>query len=127
MLSLRKFELISFLFVRFHYSKCLFSKLKSNFRLAAFFRPSGSEVQRQVSTVLRQYFALPLIKHRHMKAEVERMERELRQLSLKCTGVVARRLNKFHNYVVSYWLQHQGASTISVCGAIHKTNNICER
>jgi len=112
---------------RFHYSKCLFSKLKSKFGLAAFFRPSGKSLHNQISYLLRQFFALPLLKPHHIKGEVQRLEQEMKKISRFCTKDVARRLNKFVNYFISYWCRLMGASTISVAGCDHKTNNVIER
>lgn len=112
---------------RFHFSKCLFSKLKSKFGLAAFFRPSGRPLHNQISVLLRQFFALPLLKPHHVKGEVQRLEAELRTISRLCTKDVAKRLNKFTNYVINFWCRLMGASTISVAGCDHKTNNVIER
>jgi hypothetical protein len=39
----------------------------------------------------------------------------------------ARRINLFHNYVVSYWCRHIGPDSFSVFGAEHTTNNRLER
>ena len=62
-----------------------------------------------------------------MKPEVERLERELRQLSTHVAVTVAERLNRFHLYVVNYWMNLMGPVNISVAGALHKTNNVLER
>ena len=114
-------------FCRFHFAKALFAKLKGKFRLASFFRPKGSDVAKKISHVIRQYFAIPLLRVDHFKREVDRLGEELRQLSQKVTPLEASRLNKFHNYFVSYWCRLQGADHISVFGATHTTNNIIER
>lgn len=112
---------------RFHFSKCLFSKLKSKFGLAAFIRPSGKPRHNQISFLLRQFFSLPLLKPQHIRGEVQRLESELKTISRLHTKDVARRLNKFCNYVISYWCRLMGADTISVAGCDHKTNNVIER
>jgi len=62
-----------------------------------------------------------------MKAEVERLEKELQQLSGHVAHTVAERLNRFHIYVVNYWMNLMGPINISVAGALHKTNNVIER
>ncbi len=62
-----------------------------------------------------------------MKGELERLEKELRQLSEHVSSTVAERLNKFHNYVVDYWMNLIGPTNLSVAGALHKTNNMLER
>lgn len=112
---------------RFHFAKALFAKLKSKFRLAGLFRRNGSVIQQKLSSLLRQYFGLPLLKHQHMRGELERLERELRQVCRHQTPEIAERINGFHNYVITYWMSLQGSYTISVEGAQHKTNNIAER
>lgn len=112
---------------RFHFSKCLFSKMKSKFGLAGFFRPSGRSLHNQISLLLRQFFALPLLKPQHVRGEVERLEGEMKRISRFTTKDVARRLNKFCNYIVGFWCRLMGANTISVAGCEHKTNNVIER
>lgn len=62
-----------------------------------------------------------------MKAEVDRLEKELLNVAAKATPEVRKRLNLFHNYVVSYWMRLLGPATISVAGCDHKTNNVTER
>ena len=62
-----------------------------------------------------------------MKPEIERLERELRQLATHVAPTVAERLNRFHIYVVNYWMNLMGPINISVAGALHKTNNVTER
>jgi rRNA maturation protein Rpf1 len=71
--------------------------------------------------------ALPLLKPHHMRGEVERIEREVKDLTRQLTPDLIRRFNKLHNYVVSYWMRFHGPNNISVHGAQHKTNNISER
>ena len=70
-----------------------------------------------------------MLREAHMRAEVEKLGKQLRAYAT--SGLVsedtARRLNKFHNYVVEFWMAKQGSSTISVAGATHKTNNVIER
>jgi hypothetical protein len=99
----------------------------SKFQLGPFYRPSGSAAQKNISDVLRQYFGLPLLKPNHMRGEVERLEKELRQLSAHVAPTIAERLNKFHLYVVDYWMNFMGPLNLSVAGALHKTNNMIER
>jgi len=117
----------TFLPSRYHFSKALNHKLVTKFNLAPLYRPNGSPPQKRISEVLRQYFGLPLLKPNHMKSEVERLEKELRQLSTHVAPKVAERLNRFHIYVVNYWMNLMGPINISVAGALHKTNNIIER
>jgi hypothetical protein len=62
-----------------------------------------------------------------MRPEVERLEKELRQLATSVAPTIAERLNKFHNYVVDYWMNLMGPTNLSVAGALHKTNNVIER
>lgn len=81
-----------------------------------------------LSHLLRQYFALTLLRPEHMKGEVERLERELReQTLLHCTAADRKSFNRFHNYVVKTWMIGYGPEQISVFGAKHKTNNVIER
>ena len=62
-----------------------------------------------------------------MRQEVERLERELRQVASQVATTVADRLNRFHNYVVDFWMNLMGPKNLSVYGALHKTNNVIER
>ena len=101
--------------------------MKSKFNLGAFYKPRGSPAQQRISHVLRQYFGLPLLKPNHMRGEVERLERQLRELSKEVAPDVAKRLNNFHLYVVDYWMTLIGPTNLSVAGALHKTNNVTER
>jgi len=101
--------------------------MKTKFRLGAFYKPRGSAAQKRISHILRQCFALPLLKANHMKAEVDRLEKELRDLTRHVSTTIAERLNKFHLYVVDYWMRLFGANNLSLAGALHKTNNIIER
>ena len=63
---------------RFHFSKCLFTKLKSKFHLGGFYKPNGSVTQKILSGIIRQYFALPMLREAHMRAEVEKLGKQLR-------------------------------------------------
>jgi len=101
--------------------------LKGKFRLASYFRPKGSEVAKKVSSVLRQYFAIPLLRPEHVKREVDRLGEQLRLLAGRLTPTDSKKLNLFHNYFVSYWCRLMGADRMSVYGATHTTNNILER
>jgi len=101
--------------------------MKSKFGLAGFFRSGGKSLNAQISVLLRQFFALPLLKEHHIKGEVERLEGELKKISRFANKDVARRLNRFVNYIISYWCKLMGARTISVAGCDHKTNNVIER
>lgn len=113
---------------RFHVAKALHSKLKGKFRLGNFYRPKGSALQKKITNIFRQYFAIPLIRHQHMRGEVERLERELRQVAQEVRlPAVARRLNQFHNYFVQFWMRLNGSQTLSVFESPHKTNNLTER
>lgn len=113
-------------FFRYHFARALFHKIKK-LGLSAFYKPRGSAAQKRISNILRQYFALPLLKQNHMKPEVERLERELRSLTRFVTPKIADKLNKFHLYIVNFWMRLFGAKNLSLAGALHKTNNILER
>lgn len=116
------------LYFRFHFSKNLFARIKSKYHLAGYLRSGSSGVNAQLSHRLRQYFALPLLKPEDMRGEVERLEREVRDLVVKnCTRKVVKQFNAFHKYVVNYWMRLHGPANISVFGMQHKTNNITER
>jgi len=101
--------------------------MKGKFGLGPFFRPGKQELQVRISTTLRKYFALPLLKPCHIREQVGNLEAELKSHSRFCTKEVARKLNRFHVYFVDYWMKLQGCETISVVGMAHKTNNIVER
>ena len=106
----------------------MFARIKSKFHLAGFLRCKTNGINAQLSHKLRQYFGLPLLKPEHMKGEVERLEREIRDLVVKnFTKKVVKRFNSFHKYVVNYWMKLIGPANISVFGMHHKTNNITER
>ncbi len=113
---------------RFHYSKNLFAKIKSKFRLAGYLRPTGSEHQKQISHRLRQYFAMPLLKPEDMQPQMNRLKDEMKALVLAhCTPEEQKSFNALHNYIIKTWMIRYGPEEISVFGAIHKTNNVTER
>lgn len=62
-----------------------------------------------------------------MKQEVERLEKQLKQMTTHVAPSIAERLNRFHLYVVDYWMVLFGTINLSVAGATHQTNNIIER
>jgi len=97
--------------------------LKGKFHLGGYYKPNGTQIQRRLSLILRQYFALPMLREVHMRPEVEKLEKELRAIATSglLSEETGRRLNRFHNYVVKFWMAKQGSSTISVLGALHKT------
>ena len=103
--------------------------LKGKFHLGGFYKPKGTQIQRRLLLILQQYFALPMLREVHMRAKVDKLEKELR--AIPTSGLVSeetsRGLNRFHNYMVKFWMAKQGSSTISVSGALHKTNNVIER
>jgi len=112
----------------FHFSKNVFSKIKSKFRLAAYLRPTGSEPQRQLSHRLRQYFALPLLKPEDMYPEMNRLKNEIKELVVQhCTPEEQVAFNSLHNYLIKTWMMRFGPEEISVYNAVHKTNNVTER
>ena len=129
--TLKRYHALDFLCIflssRFHFSKAIYSKIKSRYRLASYFRPRNNQTQIQVSNRLRQYLALPLLKPLHMRSEVERIGNDLKHLTKDMTRDVIKRFNRLHNYVVKYWMRFHGPNNISVNGADHKTNNISER
>jgi len=127
MLKTATIKISTFILRRYHFSGALFHKLVSKFNLGALYRATGSAAQKRISHVLRQYFGIPLLKPNHMKGEIERLERELRALSTHVAPTIAERLNRFHIYVVNYWMNFMGPVNISVAGALHKTNNVIER
>ena len=113
---------------RFHFSKAVFAKIKNVFRLGPYLRPRGNKTQQQLSNLVREYLALPLLKPEDMKGQVERIGREIKAVATThCTRTVLRRFNRLHNYILNYWMQHHGPANISVFGALHKTNNLHER
>ena len=113
---------------RFHFAKAIFSKVKNCFHLGPYLRPRGNKTQKDLSSLVRQYMALPLLRPEDMKAQVERIGKEIRAITtVHCTTKVVRKFNRLHNYVVKYWMQFQGPANISVYGATHKTNNVHER
>lgn len=114
-------------FHSFHYSKALFTKIKSKFGLAAYVRSGTQKLQNQISLTLRKYFALPLLKPSHIRNEVMNLEVEMKKLASYCPPDIAKRMNRFHNYFVNYWMRLIGCETISVAGCEHKTNNVIER
>ena len=106
----------------------MFAKLKGKFHLAAYLRTNTTGYHAELSHRLRQYFALPLLKPEDMKREVERLGTEIREIAVAhCTPTVIRRFNKFHNYIIKYWMQLIGPANLSVFGLHHKTNNVTER
>lgn len=112
----------------FHFSKNVFSKIKSKFRLAAYLRPSGDENQSQISFRTRQYFALPLLRPEDMYGEMERLKNEMKALVVAhCTPEIRRAFNALHNYIIQSWMIRYGPEEISVYGSPHKTNNVLER
>ena len=70
---------------------------------------------------------MPLVRPAHIPAEVQRLERELRELCKDVPPNVGRNLNAFHKYFVETWMHRVGPNDISVYGAPHKTNNVIER
>lgn len=112
---------------RFHFCQALYRKIKNKFKLAGFVRPTGKAEHQAISFVLRQYFALPLLRPEDMRGEVRRLEEEMKCASARATPEIRKRLNLFHNYVINYWMRLLGPETISVAGVDHKTNNVTER
>ena len=113
---------------RFHFAKAIFAKVKNFYGLGPYLRPRGNKTQKELSNLVRQYMALPLLRAEDMKGQVERIGKEIRAITtVHCTVKVVRKFNKLHNYIVKYWMQFQGPANISVYGATHKTNNIHER
>jgi len=109
-------------------SKCLYAKIRGQFSLGHYLRGTGSPGTVVLSHLLRQYFALSLLKPEHMKPEMDRIEAELKTQTLAfCTAVDRRRFMMFHHYVVATWMVGHGPEQISVFGAKHKTNNAIER
>jgi hypothetical protein len=112
----------------FHFSKNVFSKIKSKFRLAGYLRPSGDPNQKLLSHRVRQYFALPLLRPEDMYGEMQRLKNEIKELVVAhCTPKIRRAFNDLHNYIIKSWMIRYGPSEISVFGSPHKTNNILER
>lgn len=101
--------------------------MKSKFGLAAFVRSGKQKLHNQISLVLRKYFAIPLLKPAHIRNEVLNLENELKKLASYCPPDIAKKLNKFHNYFIDYWMKLIGCETVSVAGSEHKTNNVAER
>ena len=101
---------------RFHYSKCLFSKLKGKLHIGGSYMPNWSTMQKILLGIIWQYFALPKLHEVHMRAEVEKLGKQLHAYAT--SGLVSEdtacRLIKFHNYVVDFWKAKQRSSTISV-------------
>lgn len=114
-------------FLRFHFSKALFAKMKGKFRLASFFSRRASADKKRVAFVLQQYLCLPLLRPEDMKAQVAKLEAELRSASLPLTAYERQNVNKFHKYFVRYWCQHVGPSMFTVFKAPYTTNNRLER
>ena len=113
---------------RFHLSKCLYAKIRGQFRLGHYLRASGSPAVMVLSHLLRQYFALSLLKPEHMKPEMDRIEDELKTQTLAfCTADDRKRFMLFHHYVIKTWMIGHGPEQISVFGAKFKTNNVIER
>lgn len=113
---------------RFHYAQAVYRKIKGKFRLSTYYKNrQASEFHAKVSGLLRQYLSLPLLQTQHIRGEVERLERELRQVARRGPSHIARKLNNFHRYIVQYWMRMVGFNSISVYNSIHKTNNIIER
>lgn len=98
------------------------------FKLGPFLRSTKESNQAMLSHKLRQYMALPLLKPHDMRAQLQRLEREVSTFAKKhFSEHVVKRFNGFHNYVVSYWMKFHGPDNVSVFNAKHKTNNINER
>jgi len=95
--------------------------------LAAYFRPGKQETHKKISIALRKYLALPMIKSTQIRGQVESLERDLQRIAATVQSDLATKLNKFHNYVVQYWMGLQGGGSISVIDAPHHTNNVMER
>lgn len=120
-------NIISTIPSRFHYSKALFSKIKGKFGLAGYFRAQNNREQAMISHTLRQYLALPLLTSEDMRVQVKRLERDLKKRTRNCTPYIISCFNKFHQYVVKYWMKFHGPENITVFDAQYKTNNIVER
>ena len=101
--------------------------MKNKFRLSALYRAKGNALSEKISHLIRQYFSLPLIHSAEMKPQLERLEREVKNLLPNLTQSVGERLNAFHAYIIRFWMQLLGNQTLSVVGAPHKTNNMIER
>lgn len=113
---------------RFHYAQAIYRKIKGKFRLATYYKNrTASDLHGKISGLLRQYLSLPLLQTQHIRGEVERLERELRDTARRSPAHVGRKLNNFHLYVVNYWMKLVGFNSISVYNCQHKTNNIIER
>jgi len=120
---------ISISIVRFHFSKAAFTKMIKKFHLGKYFRANGSAVVVVLSSLLRQYLAIPLLRAEDMRAEVLRLEAEIKAATLppKVTKEDRRNFNRFHQYFVRTWMIGMGPNTISVYQGIQKTNNVIER
>lgn len=117
-----------FFVIRFHFSKCIYSKIRTRFRLGHYLRGSGSKGQVLLSHLLRQFFALPLLRPEDMKPEMTRLEAELKDLTKNhCTADDRKAFNQLFNYIVKTWMIGHGPDEISVFQARHKTNNVTER
>lgn len=96
--------------------------------MAAYLRPTGSEHQKQLSSRLRQYLALPLLRPEDMHPEMTRLKDEIKTLVQQhCTREEGKSFNLLHNYIVNTWMRRFGPDEISVFNATHKTNNVTER
>ena len=117
-----------FLFLNsFHFSKNLFAKIKSKFRLAGYLRATGSGHHVQISHRLRQYFGLPLLKPEDMIGQMNRLKNEMKELVTQLNPEEQRAFNQLHNYIIRTWMIGYGPEQVSVFGAPYKTNNINER
>ena len=101
--------------------------MKSTFGLGGYIRLGKQKLHNEISLTLRKYFAVPLLKPCHIRNEVFNLEAELKKHASYCPPEIAKRLNRFHNYFVNYWMRLIGCETISVAGCEHKTNNVIER
>ena len=72
-------------------------------------------------------FALPLLKPEHMRAAVESVGQHLKVITKEFAREVAKKVNKFYNYLIKFWMKLIGGKTISVYKVQHKTNNVAER
>ena len=101
--------------------------MKGKFKLACFFLVKASAVYRKIAQILKQYLVLPLLRPEHIGGAVKALEEELKKESSTLLDNERRRLNRFHNYVVTYWCQLVGPANISVFNAPYTTNNRLER
>ena len=113
---------------RFHFAQAVFGQIKK-LGLVKYYRPTSDKDhwQSKLSTCLRQYLGLPILRATDIYPEVQRLEDEMRLLGRELPRRDARLLNDFHNYIIDYWFCKIGVSNISVDQQHHTTSNCIER